>query len=297
MNGISFKEMPWCCFLDFIKPGIDRFLVLKKILNETGLVYSVPEIAGNRHFIIAPSSSRTGTHKSPVILVAHYDRYDESPGANDNSAGVFILMEAAINLLKTKEKNWIIIFTDKEELKPGEGIMSQGAYTLAAGLKTLKLEKSRIFCFDVCGTGDTLIISTTLDYLLKRDGYREGEKTRKSLASLRNSALEAAGSLRKPKAYLAPTPLSDDAGFFRAGLAAQTLTVLPSREYAKLRTELQKDPGFAEILVNAEMWKKKNNNAIPETWQILNSPKDNYMRLTPENFPMMVRFAEALCKN
>ena len=284
--------------MDFIKPGINRFSVLKQILNDTGLVYSVPEIAGNHHFIITPSSSsKTGTYKSPVILVAHYDRYDESPGANDNSAGVFILMEAAVNLLKTKEKNWIIIFTDKEELKPGEGIISQGAYTLASGLKTLKLDKSRIYCFDVFGTGDTLIISTTLDFLLKRDGYGTGEKTRKSLASLRDTALSAALRLRKPRAYLAPTPLSDDAGFFRAGLAAQTLTVLPSSEYAKLRNELQRNPDFTEILVNAEMWKKKNINAVPETWQILNSPKDNHLRLTPEYYPMMVRFAEALCKD
>jgi hypothetical protein len=31
---------------------------------------------------------------------------------------------------------------------------------------------------------------------------------------------------------LPPTPFSDDAGFLRAGLAAQTITVLPAKEAA-----------------------------------------------------------------
>ena len=291
MHSIYQKGIPWQSFKDFISPRADRFSILNKLLEEAELEYSVSEVAGNRHFIISPKKDG---HIRPVILVAHYDRYEGSPGANDNSAGVFLLIDTAIRLKKRAEKNWVIIFTDKEELKPGEGLTSQGAYTLARGIKTLNMKEARLFCFDVCGTGDALIISTTLDYLLNRDGG--GVKMQRSLTELRNMALNSARELRTVKAFLAPTPLSDDAGFFRAGLASQTITMLPTREYSRMNAELRKNPRFAELLVNAELWKNSRAESIPETWRILNSPSDSFLRLTPEHFRTVMRFAETLCR-
>ena len=292
MHSSYFKGMPWRHFKEFISPNADRFSILNGILKELALDYSVPEIAGNRHFVIAPQSEG---YRSPVVLVAHYDRYEGSPGANDNSAGVFLLLETAARLKKKDEKNWIIIFTDKEELKPGEGITSQGSYSLAKGLLTVKMKGAKVFCFDVCGAGDSFIISTTLDYLLNREGT--GEKIQRSLKKLQNMALDAARELRTIKVFLAPTPLSDDAGFFRAGLAAQTITTLPAAEYNRLSAELRKNPEFAEVLVNAEIWKNNRTRAIPETWRILNSPGDSHLRLTPEHFRTVIRFAETLCSD
>ena len=299
MNSSYLKGIPWQRFKDFISPAADRFLILCEILKEAELYYSITEIAGNRHFIISPrpppDNDEPRSLKTPVILVAHYDRCEGSPGANDNSAGVFLLIETAIKLNKGGEKKWIIIFTDKEELKPGEDITNQGAYTLASGLKTLKMKNARIFCFDVCGAGDSLIISTTLDYLLNQEGSRG--KLQKSILDLRNMALNTARELRTLKVFLAPTPFSDDAGFFRAGLAAQTITVLPVQEYSRLNAELRKNPKFTEVLINAEMRKTVQTKAIPETWRTLNGPSDSHLRLTPQHFRMVTRFAEALCKS
>jgi len=293
MYDLGFKTFPWRRFKDFISPRAVRFTMLKEILEESTLDYKILEIAGNRHFFIAPPHRGEYSRRLPAILVAHYDRADGSPGANDNSASVFLILEAAVKLWEKGVQNWIIIFTDKEELRTGESIREQGSYSLAVRLKSLKMEHARIFNFDACGTGDTLVISTTLEYLLKRE--RSGERLRESIAELRKMALDTARNLGMAKVLLVPTPFSDDAGFFSAGLAAQTITMLPSSECMQLVTELRKNQNFAEALISAELRQTNSRKSIPETWRCFNSPSDSHLRLTPENFHTIVRFAEALC--
>jgi len=294
MRDSCFSGLPWQRFQEFISPGADRFTILSELLNAAELDYSVLDLSGNRHFYIAsPPPEKEYLRRPPAMLVAHYDRASGSPGANDNSSGVFLLLETAIKLKKGGAKNWIIIFTDKEELTEGESIQDQGAYSLALGLKTMALKNPRIFSFDACGAGDTLIISTTLEYLLKKEG---GKKLQKSIIELRQFALDTARNLGMEKVLLAPTPFSDDLGFFRAGLSAQTITMLPSEECIRFVSELRKNPGFTEALISAELRGKASVKYIPETWRSLNSPADSHLRLTPEHFRTVVRFAEALCR-
>jgi hypothetical protein len=292
----------WRRFEEFISLEADRFNILKELIVEASLEHQLLEMNGNRHFVISPAPPASLANapqekylrRPPVILVAHYDRAEGSPGANDNSAGVFILLETARKLKKDGVHNWLVIFTDKEELKPGESIQAQGAYILAKGFQTLKTKKNRIFCFDACGAGDTLIISTTLEYLLAKDG--SGEKMRQPMMELRKLALKTARNLGMKKVTLAPTPFSDDLGFFQAGLCAQTITMLPSSECSRLVYELQKDGELAGALIKAESQKTDEKRFIPETWRKLNSPEDTFLNLTPHNFPTLMRFAEALCR-
>jgi hypothetical protein len=152
----------------------------------------------------------------------------------------------------------------------------------------------KIFNFDTCGTGDTLIVSTTLEFLLKREG--SWEKLRDPIIELRTMALDTARNLGMKKVLLAPTPFSDDAGFFRAGLIAQTITVLPSAECMQLVSELRKNQEFTDVLINAKLRQTSRIQSIPETWRILNSTSDSYLRLTPKHFRGIARFAEALCR-
>jgi hypothetical protein len=288
------KGIPWQRFMDFISPEADRFAILKETLKEAELEYKVTEIAGSRHIIITPPLlAKSIERQPPVILVAHYDRAEGSPGANDNSAGVFLLIETAMKLIKKKKSGWLVIFTDREEIKSGGKLQSQGAYGLAEGLKNLKMEKSKIFSFDACGTGDTLIISTTLESMLKKEG--SGEKLRDSILELRKYALDTARNLNMAKVLLVPTPFSDDVGFIRAGLIAQTVTMLPSGECIRLVAELRKKPELAEALINAKMRQGSHLQSIPETWRGLNTPADSHLRLTPEYFSTVAKFAEALC--
>lgn len=287
------KAMPWQSFMEFISPTADRFGILTGLLAKAKLEYNVIEFAGYRHIILNPPKPDQMS-RSPTLLVAHYDRAQGSPGANDNSAGVFILIETALKLKKKNVNDWRIIFTDGEELKPGESIQAQGSYSLAEGLKNSRIEKSRIFCFDTCGRGDTLLISTTLEQLIKKEEGRS--KIKESIMELRNLALNTARKLRMKKVLLAPTPFSDDAGFFRAGMAAQTITMLPSDECNLLVSELRKNQEFAEVLINAELRQNTSQQSIPETWRGLNSAVDSHLRLTPKHFKTVGNFIEALCE-
>jgi hypothetical protein len=230
-----------------------------------------------------------------VVLVAHYDRVADSPGANDNSASVFLLIETALKLREKKALNWLIIFTDKEELTAGEGIRHQGSYTLARGLLSAGLGKGRFYTFDACGSGDTLIISTTADYLMKNERGLGISRTRQAVRRLRTRALETARRLRLDRVLLAPTPFSDDAGFLRAGIAAQTITVLPAREAIPFTSLLRTKPAFADALVKREVQESCDRRLIPETWRSLNGPQDSPHRLTPRYFGRVVRFALGLC--
>jgi hypothetical protein len=146
MTGI-----PWGRFKKFIALKTDRFSILKEILEETKLDFKVVTLSGNRYFFVAPPAPEEEfLRRRLTILVAHYDRAPESPGANDNSAGVFLLIQTALKLQAEKLSNWQDIFTDKEELAPGESIQSQGAYTLASGVRDAGLESAHIYSCDAC---------------------------------------------------------------------------------------------------------------------------------------------------
>jgi hypothetical protein len=316
IRGKPFAEPPFNRFFEFIAPNADRYRILKSLLEELGIDSLVFTVAGNRHFFIFPrgAGARPGSQaagafpfsgKNPVILTAHYDRAPGSPGANDNSAAVFLLIKAAGLLRAGGAGNWITILTDKEELGPGEGICSQGSYTLAETLRRNGLEKGRIFIFDSCGTGDTLIVSSTADYLFDSylfAGYlfnrKSGKgtlKARQLTRELRNTALETARRLNMDKVLLLPTPFSEDAGFLKAGLPAITITALPSREASSFVSLLRKRPDFANALMIRENRKTEDEPLIPETWRRLNGPKDLPSRLTPEHYGRILRFAQRLC--
>jgi hypothetical protein len=299
------EKAPYHRFKDFIAPGADRFAILEDLLDEYRIPFSVVHAAGNRHIFVLSDPegfpSKTGLtgegRNTAMALVAHYDRTPGSPGANDNGAAVFMLIETALKMRENKLKQWMVIFTDKEELVRGEGIRDQGAYSLAKSLREGGFENTRVFIFDACGTGDTLIISTMADHLLKNEQGPGTARTRHLVAQLRGRALEAARNLLLEKVLLLPTPFSDDAGFLRAGIAAQTITVLPAEEAAPFVSLLRNKPDLAGALVSREAQEIQDLSLMPKTWRRLNGPGDSQSRLTPRHFGQVVRFAYALCRN
>jgi hypothetical protein len=296
------EEIPYNRFFDFIDLQADRFAILRSILDDFGLNSMVISVNGNRHFFIFPKGQKINPAKgfpyrfqNPVILVSHYDRVAGSPGANDNSAAVFHLVKAAIQLTLQNADYWIIILTDKEELLAGETIEDQGSYTLAQKLKEWGLGEARVFIFDACGAGDTFIISNTSDYLLKTDNRPGIRKARQLNENLRDYALQTARFLHLNRLLLIPTPFSDDAGFLRAGIPAQTITMLPAKEAFSYASLLRRRPEFAEFLLAGVITDPTERRHIPEIWRCLNGPSDSHLLLTPENFAEVVRFACALC--
>jgi hypothetical protein len=300
---------PYHRFHDFLAPAANRYRILGELLEELEFGYSSIVLAAPcgqklRHFFVLPHRGQSfplGGYPD-IALVAHYDRVEGSPGANDNSAAVFILLEAALKMRDEGLRNWLIIFTDKEELGMGEGLRDQGAYGLAKKLRETALKDCRFYIFDACGCGDTLIISTMADHLLRNEAGSAAARKRQIVKALRDGALKTARNLAMEKVLLVPTPFSDDAGFLRAGLAAQTITVLPSEEAAGLASLLRIRPEFIDALISREALSATRSNPrsgrklwIPETWRSLNGPEDGPQRLTPRNYNRVVRFAYGLC--
>ncbi|MDR1840187.1 MAG: Zn-dependent exopeptidase M28 [Treponema sp.] len=298
------KQSPYDRFLYFIALKVDRFKALSLTIEKLGLNSIAVSVSGNRHILIFPPgiknlNSKNGfpfAGQNPFLLTAHYDRVAGSPGANDNSIAVFHLLHVAMLLAQLNIDKWIIIFTDKEELKPGENFEIQGSFTLALKLKSWGLDKARIFNFDACGTGDTFIFSTITDSVLRNSENQSVAKLKNDIQQLRNHVLKTADNLRFDKVLLAPTPFCDDMGFLRAGFAAQTITMLPSEEAAQYEEVLRKYPDFARLIISGEIKKAAERRFLPATWRNLNTPADTHNRLTPQFFDQVVGFIVELCK-
>ncbi|MDR2900974.1 MAG: Zn-dependent exopeptidase M28 [Treponema sp.] len=283
-------------FSEFISLNADRFEVLKKILSDFSVPYNIVSIADSNHVFVTPDISYALKNSGTCILLAHYDRVAGSPGANDNSAAVFQLIEAAIKLHKERERNWLIIFTDKEEILPNGSIRDQGSYGLAKIFYQMGSQNGRFYIFDACGTGDTILLSNTVDFLLKDKDGRGIDKIRTNIQKLRSEAFECARDNSIKKILLVPTPFSDDAGFLSAGIAAQTITVLPSNEAAEVANMLRLKPQLSELLIKKGKRHINELPFIPQTWKRLNGPGDVELFLTPQYYSQIVRFAYALCK-
>jgi len=297
--------VPYNRYFDFIAADADRYGVLTEQINTLNLHSAVITVAGNNHIFIfppghkpprMPASAFPFSGTDPILLAAHYDRVAGSPGANDNSAAVFHLLRAALTLIEQGIERWIIVFTDKEELTSGESFEDQGSYTLAEKFKSWGLEKARIFNFDACGSGSVFIFSTTTDHILK-DNERPGiRKVRNEIGRLRSYALETANNLRLNNVLLAPTPFSDDIGFLRAGLAAQTVTMLPDKEAKQYESLLRARPDFVNLIISGKIEDPAERRCLPETWRLLNSAQDTHFHLTPQFFTQTVQFIVELCR-
>lgn len=210
-------------FSEFLAPAADRHACLTAWLNAQGIPARTVALQDRAHiFVKFPASAYSSRFKMKT-LIAHYDRAAGTPGANDNSAAcIQLLLFAKMLLQKNGVHNIRIIFTDGEEAGK-QGIKSQGAYRLGQGLRALAMQHDDIFVFDLCGTGDTLIISESGMY------GRDKKKTGALTALHRRSCVYADASCRGHWLSL-PTAYSDNAGLISAGLAAQVITVLPRAE-------------------------------------------------------------------
>jgi len=293
------QKKPYALFFDFIAPNADRYTILLKCIEELNLKSAVIPVGGNRHIFIFPPKQKTlrasggifpFSGSDPFLFSAHYDRVAGSPGANDNSIAVFHLLTAAYYLSFRGVDRWIIVFTDKEELNPGESFEEQGSYSLAVKLKSWGLEKAKIYNFDVCGAGNAFIFSTTTDAILKTSDNPGIVNVRNSIRNLRDYALVTANNLRLNRVLLAPTLFSDDVGFLRAGLAAQTITILPEKEADQFEALIRSRPEFVDLMISGKVKEQNEYRRLPETWRILNGPADVSSRLTPEYFDQFVKF-------
>jgi len=299
------KVSPYDRYSYFIALKVDRYKALQQTIEKLGFNCMTAAVAGNRHFLIFPPNKKiprpAGTalpamDENPYMFTAHYDRVEGSPGANDNSIAVFHLLRAAMLLTEKKVENWMIVFTDKEELVQGETFDKQGSYSLAQQLRAWGLEKARIFNFDACGTGDTFIFSNIIDSILGSNQSPNIIKVKNELQQLRSHTLETAHRLRYDKMLLAPMPFCDDMGFLRAGFAAQTITMLPAEEAKQYEGVLRSRPEFADLIISGGIKNSAERRYLPATWKNMNTPADTPDRLTPNSFEQLLTFIVETCR-
>ena len=295
-------------FNAFLEPAADRRAFITERLAAQEIPYRTVTLQDKTHIVITYRQSAYNSRFKMKTLIAHYDRAAGTQGANDNSAACIQLLLFAQTLLHKRDAHNIrIIFTDGEEAG-ADGIKNQGAYRLGQGLRALSMQQDDIFVFDMCGSGDTLILSESGIY---------GRDTRKTaaLTALHRRCRIYADAVCRGRWLSLPTAYSDNAGLISAGLTAQVITVLPRAEAELLMRYMPHSAGTPlsgnvhsagchrsagmEISVNESAAQALQRciitNAhvppdsplaavIPQTWQRMHTPQDRLETLTPQAF-------------
>ena len=254
-------------FNDFISLNCDRMGFITSYLNARGIDTAIFPINNKNHIYVKfPKEQYDSSCKIKTVL-AHYDRVQRTPGANDNSASVFCLMEWAAELIKmNKAHNIRLIFTDGEELGQN-GVNEQGAFELAALFKRLKITNDDVFVFDCTGRGTVPVICES--HFPKNISPVFMSKYSDLEARLQKILTKASGG----KWYSLFCNYSDNAGFIVNGIPAVAVTFLPSDEIS--------------MAVKGE---------IPKTWSLFHTMNDNLESLMPESFELMKKILFELAK-
>ena len=289
-------------FKAFLKKDLNRCDFISQWLSAHNVPHSIVNLAQKKHIIIKYPAQFYDKNFKMKTLTAHYDRAPDTQGANDNSASCFILMNFAKKLCSyTRPHNIKIIFTDGEEAGAA-GLKEQGAYTLGTGLKKLKMDGDDIFVFDMCGRGDTLILS--------RSGIfgRDKAKTKRLDELHKRAGLLAQRAC--PNKWLSMlTAYSDNAGFIAAGLFAQVITVLPRKEAETLLHCLPKEKltgqnktamgELTDMVIKNQKPPQGSpfEKIIPFTWQLMHTADDKIETLNSEAFILTEKYLTALAEN
>ena len=268
-------------FKDFIAQNCDRTAFIQSYLTTAGLEAPIMQMEGKNHIYVKfPQNQYNPTFRIKTVI-AHYDRFPGSPGANDNSAAVFCLMEWARMLAKntvvecsvpersgsraeprdrriesiTQFHNIRLIFTDGEELGAAGGVSQQGAFPLAQVFRRLGITNDDIYVFDCMGRGDVPILTQPIL------PHKTPARFIKEFSALEQRAANLLQASANGRWFSLPCNYSDNASFIANGIPAVAITMLPSSEVTLATQGIQ-----------------------PQTWQLLHTPQDNLDSLTPQSF-------------
>lgn len=268
-------EIP-SCFMDFVAAGCDRAAFIQGELNRAGLEAPVLSMEGKNHIYVKFPQSHYNPAFRIKTVIAHYDRFPGSPGANDNSAAVFCLIEWAAQLARFAQNTVVepvetnavshcgapqgyfhnirLIFTDGEELGAA-GVAEQGAFPLAQVFRRLGITNDDIFVFDCMGRGDVPILTQT------KLPYGAPAKFVKAFGELEQRAASLLQTSANGRWFSLPCNYSDNASFIANGIPAVAITMLPSLEVSAATQGIQ-----------------------PQTWKLLHTGGDNIASLMPQSF-------------
>ncbi len=248
-------------FKTFISADCDRASFIQNYLKAAGLEAPVLQMEGKNHIYVKFPQSQYNPMFRIKTVIAHYDRFPGSPGANDHSAAVFCLLTWAASMISTNSNNPAtpfhnirLIFTDGEELG-AMGVSQQGAFPLAQVFRRLGITNDDIFVFDCMGRGDVPVLTQTI---LPRKASSKFIKDFRALEQRAASLLQTSANGRW---FSLPCNYSDNASFIANGIPAVAITMLPSSEVTAA-----------------------TQGVLPQTWQLLHTAGDNLESLTPQSF-------------
>ncbi len=276
----------------FLEPQTNRRDFILSWLSARGVKTAVMPIDGHEHiYVVFPKESYSPLFKIKTVI-AHYDIFPGSPGANDNTSSVFCLMNWAVWLFNSGiQHNVRLIFTDGEEIASGNKDVSfQGAFGLANVFKRLSITDDDVYVFDCVGRGSVPVLSKS--FVPKN----AGQKFKKNFFSLESRVSRILRSSCEGKFVSLPVPYSDNAGFLAHGIAAVAVTMLPVDEANEYMFNLVRFPQLEDFVLNrkipADSEKSFFQKMIPPTWQKFHTMQDNFSSLTEESFLLMERILQ-----
>jgi len=280
-------------FEEFTLPRADRLGFIARRLTASGVPHSILEMAGSRNLIVRfPARAYSGSYRVKCVS-AHYDRDPRSPGANDNSAACFQLLEFAAALAASEAvHDCMLAFTDNEEMAAEAGSQAQGSFAIAEGWRRLKLDPPWVFSFDCTGRGEVPVLSLSAYSAFSLPG-RGGPRVPalERLDPLQAWTQAFLERLMPGRWGLLPTPYSDNLGYLMGGLPAVAITMLPREEAAAFGKALAENPILEHILLKREFrtatGKRMLDRALPGTWLRLHGKRDDKASLEPRSFAVM----------
>ncbi|MCQ2582296.1 MAG: M28 family metallopeptidase [Treponema sp.] len=248
-------------FKKFISSDCDRLSFIRNYLLNSGIECPVIPVEGKNHIYVKFPLRQYNPMFRIKTVIAHYDRFPGSPGANDNSAAVFCMMEWARKLIQRQDfHNIRLIFTDGEELGEGD-VSQQGAFGLAKLFSKLGIKNDDVFVFDCMGRGNVPVICQ-IDL---PQGMSSAFISR--FNELEKRAIKIISEGSGGKWFKVKANYSDNAGFILNGIPACAISMLPSKEISS-----------QEIT----------------TWNLLHTPLDDIRSLTPEAFEITGKILNSL---
>lgn len=283
----------------FCRYDCNRYEFLINWLDKEEISHSVIPTGSARHILIRLDKIRPYLKRYHVkTLVAHYDRVEGTPGANDNSSAVIQLLYSIEKLKSLKfAHNIQIILTDKEELLPGESLVNQGAYQLANLFREKNINNCIFFVFDMCGIGDTLISGRAGLQLLKNK-YENEIRFKKMYDHMRHFSDSLADlflSFRDGEYFNLNSLFSDDLGFLLNRYPALQISVLPYSDALAVKNNLFRidDEKWDEIQekgVLSEEYREFIKPLLPQSWDSNHKSGDSIEKLTDSAFEIIDEF-------
>lgn len=277
-------------------------------LGHRGVKAVVMPIDGHQHiYVVFPKESYSPFFKIKTVI-AHYDVFPGSPGANDNSSSVFSMMNWAVRLAASgMQHNVRLVFTDGEEMcesevassgswssSTGAGVSGQGAFGLASVFKRLNITDDDVYVFDCVGRGTVPVLCKTML------PSKVSQKFKKRFGDLKFRIEHILRTASGGSFVTLPVSYSDNAGFLANGIAAVAVTLLPVEEANKYMYDLMNCPYLEPFVMSKkvpqETERQSLENLLPSTWKKLHTVEDNISSLNEESFVLMEKILDGLAK-